>query len=753
MADKCFACHGPDANSRQADLRLDLPSIAQRVVEPGLPAESELIARVSHADPEQRMPPPSAKKQVSAADLQVLSDWIEQGAAYATHWSLSQVAAPALPDVSDPSWPLNEIDYFVLARLDREQLKPSQGADKTTLIRRVTLDLTGLPATPAEVDRFVEEDSVDAYEKAIDRLLATSRYGEHMAAPWLDAARYADTDGYQNDRYRYQWAWRDWVILALNDNMPYDKFVIEQLAGDMLPEATLRQQIATGFCRNHRINSEAGSIPEEWHVANVADRVDTFGTVFLGLTIGCARCHDHKYDPITQQEYYELFAFFNNVPEWGVGPNNGNSPPFVELPQSWPNLSAEEDRLITPAALSFQGDGKYQGGVVRPQPGGENTVMVMHEMETPRATFLLQRGQYQLPDKSEPLQPAVPKCLQTNSQSLPTNRLELAQWLTHPSNPLTARVAVNRYWQQFFGVGIVRTTENFGTQGEMPSHPELLDWLASEFVRSGWDVKAIQKKILLSATYRQSSQATVQAHSSDPENRLLARGPRYRLPAFALRDQALYVSGLLIEKFGGPSAKPYMPPKIWSSISNNTYEQDHGDNLYRRSIYTYWRRTIPPPTMMTFNSAEREVCIVRKGRTNTPLQALTLMNNVTFVESARFLAERMMSTNQVPPALQEQQDLPLEAGTSATSDQTLAAQLTLGMRLATGREPSGTELNRLADAYRQFKEKFVAAPESTGKLLAIGEKPRDEALNPIEHAAMTMVASILLNLDETISKE
>ena len=526
--------------------------------------------------------------------------------------------------------------------------------------------------------------------------------------------------------------WRDWVIDALNANMPYDQFVVEQLAGDMLPNPTLRQQIATGFGRNHRINSEDGSIPEEWRTENVVDRVDTFGTVMLGLTIACARCHDHKYDPISQEEYYQLFAYFNNVAEWGVGPNNGNSPPFIEVPKAWPLLNEDENQFITPDPVELRNARKDEGnGLKRPQAGSPSTVMVMHELKTPRETFVLIRGQYNMPDPLRPVTPCVPDSLNQKRTSNPKNRLELAQWLFHPDHPLTARVAVNRIWQQLFGTGLVETSENFGSQGSQPSHKELLDWLALEFVRSGWDVQALQKQILLSATYQQTSTLTQELQERDPKNRLLGRGPRTRLPAFTLRDQALAVSGLLVERIGGPSTKPYMPPKIWKSISNNSYKQDDGGNLFRRSLYTYWRRTIPPPTMMNFNAAAREVCTVRTEATNTPLQALTLMNNKLFIEAARALAERMLENSE---------------GTESASIQS-------GYQLALSRNPTPSEQEVMQQTYLRFLEEFEAEPARARQVLSIGESKRDNSIPASKHAAMTMIASILLNLDELICKE
>ena len=732
LASKCLTCHGLDKRARKGDLRLDVRAEAMNVIVPGNPEKSELLSRISSKDNDTVMPPHKTGKKITTEEAAILRRWISEGAKYEKHWAFIPPVQSAPPKVRTTGWTRNAIDHFVQARLVKNGLKPSPTASRSTLIRRVTLDLTGLPATPDEIDAFLADSSPNAYEKVVDRLLASPRYGEHMALAWLDAARYADTDGYQNDRYRYMSPWRDWVILAMNENMPFDQFTIEQLAGDMLPNATLKQQIATGFCRNHRINSEDGSIPAEWHVENIVDRVDTLGTVFLGLTVGCARCHDHKYDPLLQTDYYRLFAYFNNVPEWGIGPNNGNSPPFIQVPKNWPNLSASENKARVPEKLKLSRARKTAGnGLKRPQPGGPGTVMVMQEMAKPRPTYLLNRGQYNMPDKSRLLKPGVPSSLNSVGGRMPANRLELARWLVHPRNPLTARVIVNRYWQQFFGTGLVKTSENFGSQGTLPSHPALLDWLATEFVRKDWDVKAIQKTIVMSATYRQSSRVSKVLQNRDPENLLLARGPRFRLHGAVLRDQALAISGLLVEKQGGPSVKPYMPPKIWRAISNNKYVQQHGANLYRRSLYTYWRRTIPPPSMVNFNSAEREICIVRKEKTNTPLQALTLLNNVTFVEAARFLAERMIR----------------DGGRTSTD------QLTHGFRLATGRVPRKNELAILQRAWQAFEKRFRNDPSAATQLLSTGERPRDVSLDKQQLAAMTLAASLILNLDETITKE
>ncbi len=732
LSENCFHCHGPDTATRQADLRLDLADSAMTVVDTDDPESSELIRRVLSSDPDELMPPPESLKQITPEQKSILKKWIQEGGSFESHWSFAPADNKPPPQVANDTWSNGPIDQFILARLRTENPTPSPPAKRETLARRISLDLTGVPLSPQEMNEFIRDTSEASIETLIERLMHSPRYGEHMAVRWLEASRYADTDGYQNDRYRYHHVWRDWVIDAFNENKPYDQFAIEQIAGDMLPNATLRQQIATGFGRNHRINSEDGSIPEEWRTENVVDRVDTFGTIFLGLTIGCARCHDHKYDPISQREYYELFAYFNNVAEWGVGPNNGNSPPFIEVPKSWPNLGPKEDQLIHPDPVKLHNARADQGnGLKRPQAGSPSTLMIMHELEQPRETFVLQRGQYNMPDRSSPVQAGVPDSLSHADEAPPTNRLELAKWLFDPSHPLTARVAVNRIWQQFFSTGLVETSENFGSQGSPPSHPELLDWLALELIRNDWNIRTIQKQILLSQTYQQSSQFRDGLRERDPENQLYARGPRSRLPAFTLRDQALAVSGLLVEKIGGPSTKPYMPPKIWKSISNNNYKQDQGSNLYRRSLYTYWRRTIPPPTMMNFNAAAREVCVVRTETTNTPLQALTLMNNKLFIEAARCLAERIWLTTKGNPELAVQ----------------------AGYRLAVGRDPAPAELQIMGKTHQNFLSHYSANPAEAKLLLAVGERQRDQTIPVVEHAAMTMIANILLNLDETISKE
>ena len=726
LSDSCYNCHGPDKKARKAKLRLDDRSAA---MESGVFSDGEMIARLTSNDPEMCMPPPDSNRVLSDKDRSKLVQWLKAGAEWPQddrHWAFVPPVQPKIPEPQS-KWEGNGIDAFILQRLKKEQLTPSTEADKATLIRRVTFDLTGLPPTIQETRAFISDSSPEAYDKVVDRLLASARYGEHMALSWLEASRYADTDGYQNDRLRYMWVWRDWVIKALNDNMPFDRFVTEQMAGDLLTDRNFFTQVATGFNRNHRINSEGGSIPDEWIVEYVADRVETMGTMFLGLTLTCSRCHDHKYDPIAQKDFYRLFAFFNNIAEAGLGPNNGNSPPFVKVPKSWPDLSGEEAKFVAPEPVKIK---VVQTSVPRPQSGAPYTVMVLHELNQPRDTYLLNRGLYDQPDKSEKLQPATPPILGTWKNNWPRNRLGLAQWLMDSKHPLTARVTVNRMWQHYFGLGLVKTSENFGVQGEHPTHPELLDWLATEFIRKKWDLKAMHKLIVTSATYRQTSVMKPELLKRDPENRLLARGPRKRLTPYAIRDTALFTSGLLNGQIGGPSVKPYMPPGIWKSISNAAYKQDKGARLYRRSMYTYWRRTIPPPTMMTFNAAEREVCIVRKDLTTTPLQALVLMNNKTFVEAARFLAERALRLRITEPH----------------------KRLEWVFHTVLSRNPTKDELEVLVADLNLYLNDFTKRPEDAKKLLMVGDKKADANLWASELAAYALVISTIFNLDEAITQ-
>lgn len=1006
LSDKCFKCHGPDAANREADLRLDTPEGVFADLGggyfpavPGKPEESEIIWRIETDDEEDLMPPLKSDMALSPLEKQQLRTWVENGAAWKKHWAFEPVERPASPLVSHPGWTRNGIDAFVLSRLDNAELTPSPEADQTTLIRRLTLDLTGLPPTPAEVEAFLMDESPDAYERLVDRLLESPRYGEAMALPWLEAARYADTDGYQNDGPRSMWRWRDWVIQAYNQNMPFDQFTIEQLAGDLLPEPTLEQVLATGFNRNHRYNSEAGLVPEEFLLENAVDRVDTTSTVWMGLTVSCARCHDHKYDPISTKEYYQLVSLFDNVPESGRAVKFGNSEPWITSPtqkqtvelaefdakltavlrqketaqdeivsaianwESQRELELEESALLSrglrerfslsgndpaveidgvppvfgqgmseQAALfdgrsvlglessaSFLGNERFSlsfwmkpselsDGVIISKQGEDSirkglsvelkdgrlqfyiitrwiagvgaietvksiqedqwqhvtltndgslsatgmrilldgqfvetriihntnsnivgpaksaklrigagvvgqgyhgaidevrvydrtlnqaetailaepasliaislkppatrtpaesakwqayflenasghplqelthavfaarmererfydalpTTMVMREMNPTRLTHVRTRGVYH--QLGEAVEDRLPAILPDFPPGAPHNRLGFAQWLVSGEHPLTSRVAVNRYWLKYFGRGLVKTAEDFGVQGDWPSHPKLLDWLAAEFVTNGWNVKAMQKLIVTSATYRQQSRVTPKLLEIDPPNVLLARGPRQRLSAHALRDQALATSGLLVEHLGGPSVSPYQPDKLWELMSNMKYQQSSGEDLYRRSLYTIWKRTIPPPAMALMDAADRESCIVSAKRTNTPLQALTLLNEKLFVESARNLGQRLL----------------LEGG------DTMREQVQFGFRTTLARRPRPQELTLLEGAYQEYREAYQDDLAGAEKLIQFGESKANPTLDPRDLAAATAFCNVLLNLDETITKE
>ncbi len=805
LSDHCFACHGPDAKARKAELRLDVKESALRtedpVIVPGKSGDSELVRRVSSTDPDEQMPPPRFKKPLSPAEVGTLKRWIDQGAAWGKHWSLEKPVRPEPPrsrDRQGAAWVRNPIDAFVLARLEREGLKPSPEADKLTLIRRVTLDLTGLPPTPEEVDAFLRDDAPDAYEKVVDRLLASPRYGERMVWEWLDAARYADTNGYQGDPERTMWPWRDWAIQALNADLPFDQFTVWQLAGDLLPNATMEQKLATGFLRNHPINGEGGRIPEENRVEYVFDMTETVGTVWLGLTLTCCRCHDHKYDPIKQREYYGLFAFFNQTPVTGDG-GNPQTPPVVEVkaPEDEAKLKAARDKAAAaakevealeaaifprvnksrPASESVRARGlpKEVRDALKPAVGQRNRaqlsevekhfaktepkyaeklkalvalvaareevdrriprVMVMEDRAKPRETFVLTKGLYNKP--ADKVSAGVPAALPPLPEGAPRNRLTLARWLVSPENPLTARVVVNRYWQQFFGVGLVKTVEDFGVQGERPGNQDLLDWLAVEFMSPTkptdgrpWALKRLVRLIVTSATYRQSSKVTPDLAERDPENRLLARGPRFRLPAWMIRDQALAASGLLVEKLGGPPVRPYQPPGVWeeATFGLHKYVQGHGDDLYRRSVYTFWRRIVGPT--MFFDTAARQTCTVKQTRTNTPLHALATLNDTTYVEAARALAQRVM-----------------------LAEAEAAGRVELAFRLVLARKPTAEEAKVLLAGLGRLQKQYTANPAAAKKLLAIGESKRDVTLDPVEHAAMTGLCLTILNTDEALTKE
>jgi len=772
LSNNCFKCHGPDAAERKGGVRLDERDAALKPGEsgdiplvPGKTETSALVSRIFAEDEDARMPPADSGKKLTAAQRELLKRWVAEGALYQQHWSFVPPKRPDLPKVAHAVWPRNAIDHFILARLERDGLQPSPEADKATLIRRLSFDLTGLPPTPAEVDAYLLDNRPDAYERVVDRLLASPHHGERMALDWLDAARFADTNGYHIDNGRDMSRWREWVIDAYNRNLPFDRFTVQQLAGDLLPDAddpqeNLRQRLASGFNRNHMINFEGGAIPQEYHNAYIVDRVNTTATVWLGLTVACAQCHDHKYDPVSQKEYYQLYAYFYNVPENGLDGSTGNSSPLLKHPtpeqqKSFDELAAAVRKIETEASGPIpEADAARRVHIGKLRKQRENldrhvpTTMVMSEMEKPRDAFILVRGQY---DKTgEKVKPGVPASLSPLPAAAPSNRLGLARWLVDPAHPLTARVAVNRYWQMYFGTGLVKTAEDFGAQGEQPSHPELLDWLAVEFPApsaapagsgssTAWDMRALLRLIVTSATYRQSSAVSPLLLAHDPENRLLARGPRMRLQAEFIRDQALAVSGLLNDKIGGASVSPYQPGGLWEELASRqdgsnwtaqTYTQSHGPDLYRRTMYTFWKRTSPPPTLSTFDAPDRETCTVRRARTNTPLQALVLLNDPTYVEAARKLAERIMS----------------EAG--PTADERIA----LAFRLATARQPSANELAVLKQTFKDQWAFFRADAGAAAKLLKVGEAPRNEKLDAAELAAWTTVASVILNLDETVTK-
>ena len=694
------------------------------------------------------MPPVDSGLSLSKDEIQVLDRWIAAGAEYAGHWSFAPITGPVVPLIQDhgaaPS--RNPIDDFVRRRLQAIGRQSAVRADRGTLIRRVTLDLTGLPPTPDEVDDFLGDDRPDAYHRLLDRLLASPRFGEHQAVAWLQAARYADTNGYQHDFYRTVYPWRTWVIRALNANQAFDQFVTEQLAGDLLPDATPEQILATCFLRLHRLNSEGGTIDEEFYVENVVDRIETVSTAMMGITIGCARCHDHKFDPFSMRDFYSLFAYFNNGQDKGVDPGGLHARPWSEPVLRYPDVRQQPrlDGLNRQLLLSLMADppDTERAEMLRRQiqqlRASAPAVMVMRERDQRRAAFVLKRGSYD--QRGEQVVPQTPAALPRTVKGKVQNRLDFARWLTSREHPLLARVIVNQYWQSHFGAGLVRTPENFGAQGEPPTHPLLLDWLASEFIRLEWDVKALHRRIVSSATYQQSSLSTAELQQRDPQNRLLARGPRFRLSGFAIRDQALAASGLLVERIGGPSVRPYQPEGMWAEISGDQklspkvqttfYKQDHGSSLYRRSVYTFWKRSVPPPSLSTFDAPNREACAVRRSTTNTPLQALALMNDTTYLEAARHLARQMW-----------------------TAGQTVDQRINAGVRRVLARTPSPAELVVLRTALTYHKNLYATHRQSAVEFLSHGESPRFAEIDPIEHAAWSQIALMILNLDETITQQ
>lgn len=727
ISDRCFKCHGPDKAKQESELGLhneeglfktlkDDPT--RHIIVPGKPGKSELYRRITETNPDEMMPPPESNLTLNDFEKALIKKWIEQGAKYKQHWAFIPPVKPVLPKVKNKAWVKNEIDYFVLQKLENEGLTPNNEADRERLLRRVSYDLTGLPPSMELLDKFLADNSPDAYEKIIDELLANPAYGEHQAAQWLDVARYADSHGYQDDSYRSMWPWRDWVIHAFNKNLPYDQFVTWQLAGDLLPNATREQILATGFCRNHKITQEGGVIEEEYRVEYISDKTNTFGKAFLGLTFECAKCHDHKYDPITQEEYFKTFAFFNQNNEKGFYGDVSN----VSIAEK-PTLVPTKDELA--GVLSF----------INATEADTVVSMVMKESDTLRKTFLLKRGDYDKPTTEVGF--GTPQAVLGFPVNLPKNRLGLSQWTFDEKNPLTARVAVNRIWQQFFGIGLVKSSDNFGNQGELPSHPELLDWLAVDFREHGWDMKRMMKQILLSATYRQSAVASKEKIEQDPENRLLAHGPRYRMTPEIIRDTWLAVSGLLKPVIGGPPVRPYQPAGLWEETNAGEgrgtltkYIPDKGDKLYRRTMYTIFKRTLPHPFLTTFDGSYRDVCAVKRQRTNTPLQALNLMNDPTMLESARVLAEKLLKDKRL-------------------SDDNKIGE---AFRRIACRKPSEKELGIMKKHYADRKAELAAKPEIAKSLLKAGDLEADPGVDPVDCAAFMQCVALMFNMDEVINK-
>ena len=727
LSDKCYHCHGPDATKRKANLRLDTEEEAYRelrenpghfAIVSGKPNKSELYQRIISDDEALLMPPAEAKLFLNGYEKKLIKKWIQQGAKFEKHWAYIAPVKAVLPKSEASDWGHNEIDAFVLAKLEDNNLKPSKQANFETLIRRISLDITGLPPKQNQLKELLSDKSEKGLEKAIDIFLAAPAYGERMTQAWLDVARYADSHGYQDDNYRSMWPWRDWVIHAFNTNVPYDEFLTWQLAGDLLPNATKEQLLATGFNRNHPITQEGGVIDEEYRSYYVVDRTNTLGKGILGLTLECAKCHDHKYDEITQKNYFELYSFFNQVDEKGLRMMAGPAT-IKKYFADAPFMTITDNE--TAGILSY----------INKKEGDSIKVMVMND-SLPRTTFIFNRGEYTQPTDS--VQPNTPEFILPFSDKFEKNRLGLANWLTDKNNPLTARVFVNRMWAMLFGDGLVLTSGDFGVQGSLPSHPKLLDWLARDFMDHDWDIKYLLKKMILSATYQQSSEVNQELLKLDPENRLLARATRFRMSGEMIRDYVLTVSGLLNSEIGGVSVKPYQPVGLWAETTSGTgllknYVQDKGEKLYRRSLYTFWKRTSPPPNMTLFDAPTRDNCEVRRQKTNTPLQALAMQNDVQILEAARVLAENMILENK-------------------DDTKTLHA---LFQRILI-RQPDTEEFEVLEKYYTNALQRFENKEEKATKLLAQGTYKHSDT-DPVKTAAFMLTAQVLFNLDETITKE
>jgi len=726
LSDKCFKCHGPDANARKASLRLDYSKYAYAplpemkgafAIVPGHPEQSELVKRISSTDSSYMMPDPVAHLgSLTAYQIKLFEKWIKQGAKYETHWAFVKPKDYPLPTVNDKAWPKNEIDYFILAKQEELGLKHNPENDKERLLKRVSLDLTGLPPTEEMMNKFMADKDPKAYDKIVDELLSTPQYGEKMALHWLDIARYADSYGYQDDNIRTQWPWRDWVIHAFNKNMPYDKFVTWQLAGDLLPNANKEEILATAFLRNQKYTEEGGIIPEEYRVEYNIDKTKTFGRGIIGLTVECAQCHDHKYDPISQKDYYQLYAFFNTSKEAGFEGDVGTSKPAKK-----PILDISQDDMHN--LLSFIND----------KDTGSLMVSVMGDRDTLRKTYILNRGVYDQPT-TEVMASAPKAVLFYDTVKLPRNRLGLAEWTVNKNNPLTARVFVNQMWQEVFGRGLVKTSGDFGMQGELPSHPELLDWLAVDFMDHGWNIKRLMKQIVTSATYMQSANIVQDNYKKDPENVYLSHAPRLRVKAEIVKDIILESSGLLVKTIGGPSVKPYQPKGLWESATSGrgvlaTYKQDKGESLYRRGMYTFIKLTVPPPNMAIFDASNRDLCEVKRSVTSTPLQALMMMNDPTVLEASRVLAQKLVEEKT-----------------------TVDAKITTAFHRIICRIPDKKESeilkNYFTEQLQQFKQKKLDAAET----IKVGEYPADAKADVNTTAALMKVISTIYNMEEAITK-
>jgi hypothetical protein len=738
LSNTCFACHGPDNNRRKADLRLDREAdvLAERdghrVIVPGKPAASELYRRITSADPAERMPPRKLKKDLTPQQIDLVRRWIEQGAKYQPHWSLLAARRAEPPAVKNASWPRNPIDRFILARLEKEGLAPSAEADRRTLVRRLSLDLRGLPPTPAEVDAFLKDSSPQAYGNLVDRLLASPHHGERLAVYWLDVVRYGDTGGYHSDNHRDLWLYRDWVIKAFNDNLPFDRFVTEQLAGDLLPNPTRDQKIASGFNRLLQTTEEGGAQPKEYTAKYQADRIRNTATIFLGTTLGCCECHSHKFDPFTTKDFYRFGAFFADLQEAAVGrqpqtpfPTPAQEAQLKQLDEQIAQLEKQRKKELAPKVAQLK---KQREAFLKSVPSSLISIS-----GPPRVVHILPRGNW-LDDSGEIVQPGVPSALgPLDVKGRRATRLDLARWLVAPENPLTARVFVNRLWQLFYGQGIVKTADDFGAQGAWPTHPELLDWLAVELHESGWNVRHLIKLMVTSATYRQTSTVSPVLQKVDPYNTLLARQGRFRLDAEMVRDNALAISGLLMRKVGGPSVKPYQPAGYWRFLNfpPRDWQADKGPDQYRRGLYTYWQRTFLHPSLLAFDASTREECTVARPRSNIPQQALVLLNDPTYVEASRALAERLLR----------------EGG------QTAESRIQHAYRLALVRPAGPDEVKALAALFERHLKEYQADPQAAAALLHVGDRPAPADLPAIDLAAWTSVARVVLNLHETITRE